>query len=75
MKIQVITKAKARSSKVVQITDTVYEISVKAPPLEGKANLAVIEAVAEHFRVHKNQVRIISGFTSVNKTVLIEGII
>jgi hypothetical protein len=71
MKIQIITKPKARNTKVVQITNSVYEVAVTAMPIGGKANEAVIIALADHFHVHKNQVVIFSGFTSVNKTVSI----
>lgn len=69
MKLQIITKTKARNSKVVKITDSVYEVSVTVMPIEGKANKAVIEELANYFQVHKNQIEILSGFTSVNKVV------
>lgn len=64
-----IAKTKARQNKVIQLTSSVYEVSVTAMPVEGKANLAVIEALADHFHVHKNKVQIISGFTSINKSI------
>lgn len=69
MKLQIITKTKAKEEKVVQITDSVYEVSVAEMPVEGRANKAVIKSLANHFHVHKNQVVIISGFTRVNKVV------
>lgn len=71
MKLQIIAKPKSRKTKVIQITPTVYEVCVTAPPAGGKANEAVITGLADHFHVHKNQVEIISGFTSVNKVVKI----
>lgn len=74
MKLQVITKTKSRENKVVKLTDSVYEVHVKAAPVEGKANRAVIETVADYFHVHQNQVAIISGFTRINKVVEIGGI-
>jgi len=69
MKLQIITKPKSRTTKVRQITETVYEVAVTALPIGGKANEAVITALADHFHVHKNQVQILHGFTSVNKVV------
>lgn len=69
MKLQVITKTKSRENKVIKLTDSVYEVHVKAAPVEGRANAAVIEALTDHFLVHKNQVVIKSGFTSVNKII------
>ena len=71
MKLQIITKTKSRATKVIKITDSVYEVSVTAAPVEGKANKAVIEVLADHFHVHKNQIEIVAGFTSVNKVVVI----
>ncbi len=74
MKIQIIVKTKSRTTKVVQLTASVYEVHVTAPPIEGKANLAVIDALSDHFHLHKNQVLITSGFTSVNKVVSLQGV-
>lgn len=71
MKLNIIVKTKARDEKVIKLTDSVYEVSVKAMPIEGRANLAVIAALADYFHVHKNQVEIVSGFTSMNKVVKI----
>ena len=72
MKIQVITKAKSRQNKVVKLTKSVYEVSVVAPPVGGRANLAAIQVLASYFGVHKNQIEIISGFTAINKIISID---
>ena len=42
---------------------------VKAMPHEGKANEAVIELVARHFKVPKSVVTIVTGLTSRNKII------
>jgi len=72
MKLNLIVKTKARAEKVVKLTDSVYEVSVKAAPIKGHANQAVIAVLADYFHVHKNQIEIVSGFTSMNKVVKIE---
>lgn len=74
MKIQLIVKTKARETKVVPLTDSVYEVHVTALPIRGQANQAVITALAEYFHLHANQVEIISGFTSSNKVALLSGL-
>ncbi|MFZ2199322.1 MAG: DUF167 domain-containing protein [Microgenomates group bacterium] len=74
MKIQIIVKTKAREAKVVQLTDSVYEVHVTAPQIEGKANLAVIDALVDHFHLHKNQVQIVSRFKSINKVIELSGL-
>jgi uncharacterized protein (TIGR00251 family) len=51
-----------------------WKVYLTAPALEGKANLALVEFLAEHFNVRKNCVSIIKGLQSRNKVVKIEGI-
>ncbi len=63
-------KVKARASKdaigeFVEIEGKQYlKISVKAPPEDGKANLAIISLLASHYNVPKSSVKIISGHSS-----------
>lgn len=51
-----------------------FGIAVKAPPVEGKANKAIMELIAEHFHLPVHAVTIISGQTSSVKKVRINGI-
>ena len=44
-----------------------------APAVEGKANAAVVLALAEAFRVARSRVAIVRGETAQCKTVRIEG--
>ena len=44
-----------------------YTVSVKEKPVEGRANEAIIKLLAEHFKVSRSQVRLISGATSKRK--------
>lgn len=48
------------------------KLYLNAPAVEGKANKALIEFLADHFNVKKKQVRIIKGLKSRNKVILIE---
>jgi hypothetical protein len=49
-------------------------VSVTAPPVDGKANAAVIEVVAEAFGVRRADVSIVRGETGRRKTVRIAGV-
>ncbi|MGA2649281.1 MAG: DUF167 domain-containing protein [Terracidiphilus sp.] len=49
------------------------KIAVQAPPIEGRANSALIAFLAELFGLAKNQVEIISGELSRNKVFLLRG--
>lgn len=63
MKITVTVKAGAKVEKV-ECLEEKYRVSVKAPPTDGKANTAVIKALAKYFKVPHARVNMISGFTS-----------
>ncbi|MBI4096869.1 MAG: DUF167 domain-containing protein [Candidatus Levybacteria bacterium] len=70
MRIYVTAKPSSKHEKIEQIDATHYAISVKEPPSEGKANKAIIKALAEHFAVPKSFVIIVSG--QLNKQKVIE---
>lgn len=49
-------------------------VSVNAPPVDGKANLAVVRVLAETFGVPRSAVTIVRGETGRKKTVRIVGV-
>ncbi len=61
MKITVIAHPNAKQSRVEKDLLGVLHIYVSEPPLEGKANAAVINTLAEHLKVKRNQILLISG--------------
>ncbi len=67
MKILIKAKPDSDENKVEKISDTQYEVSVKDPPVQGRANRAIIKLLSEYF--HTSNVRIISGHISRNKIV------
>lgn len=78
MKIIVRAKPRAKAEKVERLDkpslfggteQAEYRVSVKELPVAGKANEAIIRALAEYFKVPKSSVRIISGQTSKRKIV------
>jgi hypothetical protein len=44
-----------------------YKVSVKEAPVDGRANDAIIRALAEYFDVAKSSVKLLSGHTSKQK--------
>jgi uncharacterized protein len=50
------------------------KIAVQAPPLDGRANQALIAFLAQTFALPKGAVKLISGELSRNKIFLLEGI-
>ncbi|MEK7523525.1 MAG: DUF167 domain-containing protein [Patescibacteria group bacterium] len=69
MRIFVTTKPKAKEDLVEQIDPTHFKVSVKAPPVDGKANDAVERVVAEFLEVSPSQVRVVFGHTSKKKVI------
>ncbi len=50
----------------------VYKVSVKEPPIDGRANRAVAKALAEYFGVSVSQVELRSGQNSKQKIFVID---
>lgn len=70
--LQIKVKPNARESLLELQADGTWLARVKAPPVDGKANAAVIELIARHFGVRKAQVTIKSGASGRLKLVQIE---
>jgi uncharacterized protein YggU (UPF0235/DUF167 family) len=54
-------KPGSREESLTELEDGTWLARVKAQPVDGKANAALIEVVARHFGVRKAQVTIKSG--------------
>ena len=67
MKIFVKAKPNAKEEKVEKVNETHYIVSVKEPPVKGKANAAIARALADYFKIAPSRVRLISGFASKEK--------
>lgn len=72
MKIQITVKPNAKKNAVEKMSDGTYRVFVNSPPVEGKANAAVIEVLAEFFHVPKSRVEIIAGAKGKRKIVSID---
>ncbi len=53
--------------------DTAVKVALSAPPVEGRANEALIEFFAEMFGVSRSAVAVIAGAQSRNKVIRISG--
>jgi uncharacterized protein (TIGR00251 family) len=68
MRIVVTVVPQARRTHVESLGSGL-RVAVTAPPREGRANAAVIAALAEHFRISRSRVRIVGGERSRKKVV------
>jgi uncharacterized protein (TIGR00251 family) len=70
-KLSVTVKPNARHAVVEQISAAEFRVSVRAPAQDGKANRAVIEALAEFLSLPKSTLNIVSGQAARKKIVQI----
>lgn len=67
MRLFVTVKARARREQLEQKDETHFALSVKEPPMDGKANAAVARILARHVGVPVSQLTLLSGATGKNK--------
>lgn len=66
--MKIFVKAKpSKKQSVEKIDELHFVVSVKEPPVQGRANDAIVGAVANYFGVPRRLVRIVSGHTSRQK--------
>lgn len=67
MKISIIAHPNTKNPRVEEDLLGTLHVYVKEPPLEGKANKAVTEALANYYGTKKGKVFLIDGEKSKNK--------
>ena len=64
---------RASRSEITGEQSGALRVRIAAAPVEGAANQELIKLLAKSFKLPKNAVQIISGSTSKNKIVRIQG--
>jgi uncharacterized protein YggU (UPF0235/DUF167 family) len=67
MKIFVKVKPSSKNAEIKKISETNFFVAVRESPVRGRANQAVIDLLAEYFKIPKSQIRLALGATSKNK--------
>ena len=65
---------RASKNEIVGIQAGALRVRLTAPPVEGAANAALIEFIAERLKVRKSAISIVSGERSRNKIVRVSGL-
>jgi uncharacterized protein (TIGR00251 family) len=65
---------RARKNAITGTVGDAVKLAITAPPVEGKANQAVIEFFADLFQIPRSSVTIASGEISRNKVVRVSGV-
>jgi uncharacterized protein len=65
----------ARKNEISQILeDGSLKIRLTAPPVEGKANEALLKLLSKILKVSPSHLTIVSGFTARKKRVIVDGL-
>lgn len=72
MKVFVRVKPRAKQEKTEKVGDNRFDVWVKEPPMEGKANEAVCRVMARYFSVPLSSLKMVSGSTSRQKVIEIQ---
>ncbi len=65
---------RASRNAIAGVMGDAIKLVITAPPVDGKANQAVIEYLSDLFRVSKSSIVIVSGETGRNKVIAIRGV-
>jgi uncharacterized protein (TIGR00251 family) len=74
VELAVLVQPRASRSKIVGVHDGRLKIALAAPPVDGEANAALVELLAEVLGVKRAQVTIVEGETSRRKRVSVTGV-
>ena len=64
---------RAHKNEIAGVQGEALKIKLAAPPVEGAANTALCEFLAEQLGVRKSAVTLVAGQTSRNKVVRVQG--
>ena len=67
MKISVIAHPNSKKPRIEKDLLGVIHVHVGAPPLKGKANRAVVNSLATHYKVKPNKIMFVSGMRTKKK--------
>ena len=73
LRLEVYVKPRASKARVLGMRANQLDVAIAAAPVDGAANEALIECLAEYFDVPKSAVTIVRGRASRRKLVDIEG--
>ncbi len=67
MLIKVKVFPNSKNEEIIKKSENAFEIFVKEKPLEGRANKAVVKALALYFKIPESKIRLVKGAKQKNK--------
>ncbi|UCB47968.1 MAG: DUF167 domain-containing protein [Deltaproteobacteria bacterium] len=72
--IKVKVLPRSSTNQIIDNEGDLFKVKLTSPPVEGKANIALIELLAKRLGIAKKRIEIVSGKHSKLKSVLIHGL-
>ncbi len=69
MVITVIAHPRSKKPRILEQEPGIFDVYISEPPAEGKANQAIVNALADFFGIAKSRVTILKGQTGKRKIV------
>lgn len=69
MKLFITAKPRAKEGKVEKIDETHFVVAVKEPPVQGRANAAILKTLADYLDIAPSRLKIIAGHASRRKVI------
>jgi uncharacterized protein len=74
VRFDVRVQPRASKDQFAGVVDGVLRVRLRAPPVEGAANEALVAFLADELGVSRRHVRIVSGFGSRNKVIEVDAL-
>jgi uncharacterized protein (TIGR00251 family) len=74
IRLTVRVQPRASKDEFAGVREGVLRVRLRAPPVDGAANEALVRFLADELGVTRRQVRMVSGFGSRTKTVEIDAV-
>jgi uncharacterized protein len=75
MKLKIKLQPRASKNEIIGFIEGMLWLRLTAPPVENKANIALIEFLADQLHIRKSEIQLVSGTKSRIKTIEINGFI
>lgn len=73
-RISIYVQPRASKTEIAGMHDGCIKIRLAAPPVDGAANAALVEFIADRLKIAKSKVRVVTGESSRRKVVEVEGV-
>jgi hypothetical protein len=74
VQLKIRVQPRASKNQIVGWMEDSLKVRLTAPPVEGEANVALLRFIAEYFGLPRSKVVLLTGSTSRQKVIRIEGL-